>query len=93
MRRLLSALRPGPGRVRWLPLGAAAALAPKCVLCLGAYAGVGALLGLRLGPEFCRAPADPPKAAVAAGLTAAALALIALQPLAARLVRRWPWHP
>jgi hypothetical protein len=35
------------------------AVAPKCVVCLvGAYAGLGALLGLA-GPELCGAPADP----------------------------------
>lgn len=33
------------------------ALAPKCVVCLAAYVGLGALLGLG-GPEICGAPAD-----------------------------------
>ncbi|HEY3756129.1 MAG TPA: hypothetical protein VGL42_08275 [Opitutaceae bacterium] len=39
--------------LRWLSL-AAAALVPKCSLCVAAYAGLGALLGLKLGgPEYC----------------------------------------
>jgi len=41
---------------RWLVSGAALALAPKCLLCLAAYAGAGAALGLG-GPELCGAPA------------------------------------
>jgi hypothetical protein len=34
-------------------------LAPKCLLCLFAYAGLGAALGLT-GPELCGAPAGSP---------------------------------
>jgi hypothetical protein len=44
--------------VRWFLPAALLAFAPKCLLCLAAYAGVGAALGLG-GPEICgaRAPA------------------------------------
>lgn len=38
--------------VRWLWPAALLALTPKCLLCLLAYAGVGAALGLS-GPELC----------------------------------------
>lgn len=44
----------------WLPVAVVLAAAPKCLLCLAAYAGVGALLGLKLaGPEICGATASP----------------------------------
>lgn len=43
--------------VRWLLPAAALALAPKCVLCLLAYTGLAATLGLA-GPELCGAPAS-----------------------------------
>jgi sulfite exporter TauE/SafE len=39
---------------RWLLPAALFVLAPKCVLCLLAYAGIGAALGLS-GPEICGA--------------------------------------
>jgi len=40
--------------IRWLPVAAIVALAPKCLLCLAAYAGVGAALGTTLGGlEIC----------------------------------------
>ena len=58
-------LRPQPPEVRrfargrgWLFPAALLALAPKCVLCVLAYAGLGALLGLS-GPELCGGTADP----------------------------------
>ncbi len=38
----------------WLATGALVALAPKCLLCVIAYAGLGALFGLG-GPEICGA--------------------------------------
>jgi len=38
----------------WLIPAALLALAPKCVMCLIAYAGIGAALGLG-GPELCGA--------------------------------------
>jgi len=68
-----------PDRLRgghWLVSGVALALAPKCLLCLAAYAGAGAALGLG-GPELCGAPAASggswsgllPAVGVAAGLT------------------------
>jgi len=43
---------------RWLAASALLALTPKCLLCLLAYAGIGAALGLG-GPEMCGAPAGP----------------------------------
>lgn len=43
--------------VRWLLPAALLALAPKCVLCLAAYAGLAAALGLG-GPELCGAPGE-----------------------------------
>ena len=41
--------------VRWLAPAALLALAPKCLLCVAAYAGIGAALGLG-APELCGAP-------------------------------------
>lgn len=46
-------------RGRWLTGAALLALVPKCLLCLAAYAGLGAALGLA-GPELCGAVADSP---------------------------------
>lgn len=43
--------RPG----RWLLSAAGLALAPKCLLCLAGYAGLGTALGLA-GPELCGGP-------------------------------------
>jgi hypothetical protein len=45
--------------VRWLCPAALVAVAPKCLLCVLAYAGLGAALGLG-GPEICGAPAGSP---------------------------------
>lgn len=42
---------------RWLTGVALLALAPKCLLCLAAYAGLGAAIGLG-GPELCGATDD-----------------------------------
>ena len=42
----------------WLIPAVLLALAPKCVLCLLAYAGLAAVLGLG-GPEICGAVGDP----------------------------------
>ena len=42
--------------IRWLWPAALLALAPKCVLCLLAYAGLGAAFGVG-GPEICGASA------------------------------------
>jgi hypothetical protein len=47
------------GAWRWLAPAALLALAPKCLLCVLAYAGLGAALGLG-GPEICGAPAAAP---------------------------------
>ena len=56
-------------RAGW-PLAALLALAPKCFLCLAAYTGSGALLGIG-GPEFCGAASEAalpwPEALAAAG--------------------------
>ena len=49
--------RPNPAR-RWLAPALLLTLAPKCILCLLAYAGLSAALGLG-GPEICGAPDDP----------------------------------
>jgi len=45
--------------IRWLWPAAMLALTPKCLLCVLAYAGLGAALGLG-GPEICGAPAGSP---------------------------------
>lgn len=45
--------------VRWLLPAALLAFVPKCMLCVMAYAGLGAALGLG-GPEICGAPAGSP---------------------------------
>jgi len=59
------------------------ALAPKCVVCVLAYGGIGAALGLG-GPELCGAPASSPDAwASWLLMPGAALGFIALRP------RRW----
>lgn len=51
--------RPGFERLRrWLLPAALLAAAPKCALCLLAYTGLGAALGLA-GPELCGATAPP----------------------------------
>lgn len=42
---------------RWLLPAALLAVTPKCLLCLAAYAGLGAALGLS-GPEICGASDD-----------------------------------
>jgi hypothetical protein len=42
------------GALRWFPITALCLVAPKCLLCLAAYTGVGAALGAKLVvPEFC----------------------------------------
>jgi hypothetical protein len=48
-----------PRAARWLLPAAVFALAPKCLLCVLAYAGLGAAMGLG-GPEICGASADSP---------------------------------
>ena len=45
--------------VRWLLPTALFALTPKCLLCIAAYAGLGAAFGFG-GPEMCGAPAGSP---------------------------------
>jgi hypothetical protein len=53
--------KPDPVRraLRWLWPTALLAVAPKCLLCLLAYAGLGAALGLG-NRELCGAPTDSP---------------------------------
>lgn len=48
-------VKPLPRFRRWLFPAALFALAPKCLVCVLGYLGVGAALGL-VGPEFCGAP-------------------------------------
>jgi MYXO-CTERM domain-containing protein len=61
------------GPIRWFSAAALFAAAPKCLVCLAAYAGVGAALGLKLGgPEICGASASP----VAGSLAWLALATV-----------------
>ena len=50
--------------VRWLGPAALLALTPKCLLCVLAYAGLSAALGLT-GPELCGASAESPASWVA----------------------------
>jgi hypothetical protein len=47
--------------LRWLLPAVLLALTPKCLLCVLAYAGLGAALGLG-GPEICGASAGSPAA-------------------------------
>lgn len=51
--------------LRWPAPLALLALAPKCLLCLAGYAGLGAALGLG-GPELCGGPAGESGAWVSA---------------------------
>ena len=46
---------------RWLLPAALLAIAPKCVLCVFAYVGLGATLGLG-GPDICGTAAGSPTA-------------------------------
>lgn len=90
----MSPSRANVRRLLWLPVAAVFAAAPKCVLCLAAYAGVGALFGLKLtGPEICGGTASGPNAVVLA-LAAVALAAGGFWAYRAtrhlrRRVRRW----
>ena len=45
--------------IRWVSAGTVFVLMPKCIACLAGYVGVGALFGIKLGPEICGASADP----------------------------------
>jgi len=58
--------------VRWLVPAAALALAPKCLLCVVAYLGLGTALGLG-GPELCGVPASMISASRLAALAASVL--------------------
>lgn len=71
--------------VRCLLSATLLALAPKCLACLWAYAGLGAALGFG-GRELCGAPTSSP----AAWLTSFALAAAALALCGFLVVRRRP---
>ncbi len=74
-RRLAEVLRRGS---RWSAPAALALLAPKCLVCVAAYAGLGAALGLG-GREMCGAAAASPGAwASPLGFLAAAFAALGL---------------
>ncbi|MCX6955838.1 MAG: hypothetical protein NTV51_27150 [Verrucomicrobia bacterium] len=61
--------------VRWVVPAALLALAPKCLVCLLGYAGLGAALGLA-GPELCGAPESSlTPSMVALGVAGTALGL------------------
>jgi hypothetical protein len=64
---------------RWLIPAALFALAPKCVLCLLAYSGLAAALGVA-GPELCGAPAGVAAEswALSPALTAVAFGVLGL---------------
>jgi len=71
MKRLLA----DPFRLRplWLACGAIFAIAPKCLLCVLAYAGAGAALGIG-GPEICGAANGEPRFWVFALIACGAMA-------------------
>ena len=58
----------------WLIPAALLALAPKCVLCLLAYAGLGAALGFG-GREFCGATSNAPEHQAITALMVTGIAL------------------
>jgi hypothetical protein len=55
----------------WLLPAALLAVTPKCLLCVLAYAGLGAALGLG-GPELCGAPDRSPAFPLLLGVVGAA---------------------
>ena len=55
----------------WLGPAALVPVAPKCILCVIAYAGLGTALGLG-GPELCGAPDGSPAFPLLLGLAGAA---------------------
>ena len=75
----------------WLVPAALLALAPKCVLCVLAYAGLGTALGLG-GPEICEAAA--PGRPWAAGLPMVGLMLVVALAFTrrCRALKRAPVH-
>jgi hypothetical protein len=75
--------------VRWLVPAAALALAPKCLLCVLAYAGLASALGLG-GRELCGGPAESPHAWIP--LTAAALLVLGGVAMIARRHFRARFH-
>lgn len=74
----------GRRRCRWLIPAAGLALAPKCLLCVLGYTGLGTVLGLG-GPELCGAPGLTPPWVTGLGLLGL---LMALAWLLARLTAR-----
>ncbi len=75
---------------RWLSGAALLALVPKCLLCLAAYAGLGAAIGLG-GPELCGATDDASSAWV--GVFATTGAILGIVLIAVRGRRRDSAHP
>ena len=76
---------------RWLLPAAGLAIVPKCILCLLAYAGFGAFLGLG-GPELCgAAPRSPLLPAVLGAIGAASFLLnrIVRRPVKAVVTKRF----
>jgi len=63
--------------LRWLLPAALLAFMPKCLLCLAAYAGIGAALGFG-GPEICGATSSNTMSVWAATLTLSGVALSAI---------------
>ena len=60
--------------LRWLSLAAVSVVAPKCVLCLGLYAGISSWLGLQFaGREVCSTGQMSIRAPELAGLAALGL--------------------
>jgi hypothetical protein len=80
--------------VRWLLPAALLALTPKCLLCLLAYAGIGAALGLS-GPEICGATSSSPMSLwmVALALIVLPLSVLGLIGFYARHRNRRPNNP
>jgi len=85
--------------LRWLSAVAIFAFVPKCFVCLAAYAGVGALLGVKLGgPEICGGFARRPgwMGITLAGAAFGAVACFRFTPLCGRLramAGRWWKRP
>jgi hypothetical protein len=63
------------GLRRWLIPAALLAVAPKCLVCLAAYAGVAAALGLG-GAELCGATTEPARWLWLLPVTGTAVAIV-----------------
>jgi hypothetical protein len=82
------------GSLRWLPAAALVAVAPKCIVCLAAYLGVGATLGVKFaGPEICGAPARTLEGAIAwFSMAGAAVGIFVLRRLSGSSITNEPVH-